>query len=184
MPITVISTAGTGRLSGPVCRTFEPAHIIQVCCLSHLFCDIQLPQSVLEFNRNSSAAPLQTLLARCSLLSNTCRFLQLQLILLLLLLLLSLCLFLSLPPCANFSCISRIPSLSMLPQPAFLSPLPSSSRQLQLVRWQHFSDDVSYVWLSGYLVLDKLPTPLIGIDPEAVFFSCQTRKKRFAIKEF
>lgn len=49
MPITVIS-------SGPV-RMLEPAHIIQVCCLSHLFCDIQLPQSVLEFNRNSWAAP-------------------------------------------------------------------------------------------------------------------------------
>lgn len=33
--------------------TMARTHTRQVCCLSHLFCDIQLPQSVLEFNTNS-----------------------------------------------------------------------------------------------------------------------------------
>lgn len=141
--------------TGPV-RSIEPAHIIQVCCLSHLFRDIQttaicarIQQKLLNW---CSPLPLPPH-SGYSLLSDTCRFLLLHLLIFLSSLSLAMCEFR----------LHKLHPKCMLPQRAVPCPAPV---YLQLVRGN--ASLMTSVW-SGYLVLDKLPAPLIGIDPEAVF---------------
>lgn len=87
--------------------TMARTHTRQVCCLSHLFCDIQLPQSVLEFNTNS---PLYLPLSlphfsRCT--STPAAFTSISISFSFSLS----CFFFPVFACANFGCISCLSAL-------------------------------------------------------------------------
>lgn len=125
-------------------ETMARTHTTQVCCLSHLFCDIQLPQSVLEFNTNF---PLSLSPSLQQMLLDTCRFL--------LHLLLS---FLAKGRTANFGCIScQLPTGSSC----------RSCAATQVSCKQPLMTSDMSVRLSGSRQAACL-LPLIGIDPQAV----------------
>lgn len=123
-------------------ETMARTHTTQVCCLSHLFCDIQLPQSVLEFNTNF---PLSLSLPRCSSSSSTpAAFFFIS--------------FFPFFACANFGCIScQLPTGSSC----------RSCAATQVSCKQPLMTSDMSVRLSGSRQAACL-LPLIGIDPQAV----------------